>query len=81
MHAEDVLQRGLKELAGRISAGRRDHDTSELLRHCAEMSNSLRELVANAASGEAQQAAKVRAATLDLRLAELQEAYGRHRLH
>jgi hypothetical protein len=68
-------------MAGRTAEGRRDHDTSELLRHCEEMSEILRDLVAKAGSGEAQQAAKVRAATLDLRLAELQEAYGRQRLH
>jgi hypothetical protein len=45
------------------------------------MSEILRDLVAKAGSGEAQQAAKVRAATFDLRLAELQEAYGRQRPH
>jgi hypothetical protein len=81
MHAEDVLQRALKELAGRIAAGRRDDETSELLRHCQEMSEILHELVAKAGSGEAQEAAKVRAASLDIRLAELQDAYGRQRLH
>ena len=81
MHAEDVLQRGLKELAGRITEGRRDHRTSELLRHCEEMSRILRELLTRAGSGETQEAAKVRAATLDLHLADLQEALGRQRLH
>lgn len=81
MHAEDVLQRGLKELAARITEGRQDHDTNELLRHCEEISQNLRELVAKAGTGEAQQAAQVRAASLDLRLGELQDAYARQRLH
>jgi len=79
--AEEGLRRAFAEVASRLSAGRHDADTSDLVQHCGELADVLTAAVAQLEPGPEADAMRQLAASMAADAALFEREYRRRDVH